>query len=162
MARKFVKDLSNQEIIGIARSYVARNATLSSVAQEFSISSNMVSNAMYRGVAEDILTDALTNDVIYKIVHVKEVGQFQRQQRWNQALVERQALREAKANEALSVPEEVNQNLLEVYKESEQELIHQISTYDDNLSLDPDAPSKEELESKLRRIQDKIQELQNN
>ena len=157
MARKFVKDLSNQEIISIARSYVARNATLYSVAQEFSISSNMVSNAMYRGVAEDILTDALTNDVIYKIVHAKEIGQFQRQQRWNQALTERETFREAKANEALKSYQESFK--LEELEAKEQELIYKIESYAD-FALDPDAPSLAELEEELTKVQDKIQELQ--
>lgn len=159
MARVYVKNLSEATIIGVARTYLKKAATMESVGEEFHFTPNMISKILYRGVAEDILTDALANDVIYKIVHAKEIGQFQRQQRWNQALAERQALREAKANEALKSYQESFK--LEELEAKEQELIYKIESYAD-FALDPDAPSLAELEEQLTKVQDKIQELQNN
>lgn len=155
MAKTFVKNLSEATLIGIAMAYAKDGATLSSVGEIYKLSPTMVSNAMYRSISEDIIGDALANNIIEKIVNVKEVGRFQRKQRWNKALEEREALRK----EILKAKVPVS---LESCLAKEQELIHQISTYDDTLYLDPDAPSLSELESDLKLIQDQIQELQNN
>ena len=65
MARVYVKNLSEASLIGIAMAYAKDGATLSSVGEIYKLSPTMVSNAMYRGISEDIIGDALTEKIVW-------------------------------------------------------------------------------------------------
>lgn len=129
MAQLTVKNADPIMIRRMASQYITySHATLEGIAEVNHITAKMVSNLLYRGIADDILPDSVADMVFHKIVYCADKGQMQRRNRWEGAF----ALRNAKRNSSKIA-----------------EVKHQIETYDDYHIEEDGAPTKADLMQQL-------------
>ena len=145
------KDASPDFIRRIADYYICNYTTLDRVAKEFNLSNGRsVSELLYRGVAENILDEITSSKIYHKVVFAKFQGQYQRKVRWDEAMMLRHNPTRAKEyEENLKALEDQ----IAFEKEQESFLHFQITSFDDFFFDEAGAPSKEDLEGDLYRLQ---------
>lgn len=89
-----VKKIHPEIIRYVAKIYLKPFETLQSVAFRLNASTDMISNIMFRGIAENILSDDIAESVFYKIVYHTYPGQLQRRDRWEKAFDLRSVVKE--------------------------------------------------------------------
>ena len=137
---KKLKEYSREEIFAISRRYAKNYVSLEGVAYEFDITPTMCSNIMYRGIAEDILSNSVSDEIFNKIVYSSQIGVYQRRNRWEAAFDERNRTRDFKKHNSL-----IQQRIEEI-----QNHIKSLDSY----ALDEEgAPTKENLISEVARLE---------
>lgn len=145
--KKFtVKTASPEYIRKIANNYLSEDwITFDYLARDSDISSDSISKLLYRGIAENILSDSIADKVFNKVVYANEKGVKQRLLRWEKAFDERDSLKSLKKKESLK------QSLIEQIA-----LVKfQIGNYVDI----EDAPPLDELENRLFNLEFKLERL---
>lgn len=95
-----LKHLSDYQIKQLAAEYTYSGNTLDAVANKYGSCAGTLSNILYYGVAQDIIDDTTTNDMIAKLVGNSQ-SIYQAKNRWNRALAER------KQNKIKRIDEEI-------------------------------------------------------
>ncbi len=145
--KKFtVKNASPEYIRKLAKLYLAEPwITFEHLARDYDISSDSISKLLYRGIAENILSDSIADKVFNKVVYANEKGVKQRLLRWEKAFDERDNLKSLKKKKSLK-----------------QSLIEQIALVKfqiENYVDIEDAPPLDELENRLFHLESKLKRL---
>lgn len=114
------------------------SSTFEGIAADVGITAKMVSKLLFRGIAEDIVSDRVADKIFVKVVYCYKSGQYQRAMRWEKAFDLRNEKR---------YNERQHQKQVRIA-----ELEHLIETYDDYAIEEKDAPTKEQLIQELNRI----------
>lgn len=146
-----VKDYKKETIEDIAKAYLAyRWVTLNYLAEKYFLSERTISNLLYRGIAENILSEDVANDVFDKIVYANVKGVNQRLIRWEKAFDERYALIE-KEKEIALIRKKAYQK--EEILDRIKLLKFQINNFSDSNFEEEDAPSLTDLKEELQKLE---------
>lgn len=146
MAKFTVKTASPEYIREIANRYLSEDwITFEHLARDYDISPDSISKLLYRGIAENILSDSIADKVFNKVVYANEKGVKQRLLRWEKAFDERDNLKSLKKKESLE----------KSLKEQIALVKFQIANHVDI----EDAPSLDELENRLFHLESELERL---
>lgn len=108
------KSASKLLIRSIAQKYVhERYSTLASIGDQFKLTEKMVSDLLFRGIAEDLVSNDIADAIYDKIVHCKKNGRIQRRNRWEKAFDMRTEVRYKAYLEAKAQTEKIEANAKE-------------------------------------------------
>ena len=147
MGKMIVKKADPLFIKVLANDYLLSNrATLEDLAERYKLGTKTVSNLLFRGIAENILSDRTADDIYEKIVYVHEKGRKQRALRWEKAFDERNEiqLREKKRSQRSKIEAEI------------MVLEFQLATWEDNFFGEAEMTSKEELQAQIKELKKKL------
>ena len=99
-----LKHLSDSQIRDLAAEYTYSGNTLDAVAKKYGSCMGTLSNILYYGVAQDIIDDTTTNNMITKIVSNSQ-SIHQAANRWNRAKAERKQNRIQRIDEEIQALE---------------------------------------------------------
>ena len=161
--RMCTKDYSPNFIRQLAVEYLEDSYVyFEDLAEKHYITAAMVSNLLFRGISECILSDKVSDLIFYKVVNIHEKGKYQRQLRWEKAFDARANFRceQQKAKEQLEKDRLERERLVaEAEKERQQkiraeiaQLENQLYSYDDYFICEEGAPTKSELQDKLNAL----------
>lgn len=140
-----VKGASSELIYSLAKDYTQNSwITFENLGWSYDITAKMVSAILYRGIAEDILSNNVAEKIYKKVVYASDKGITQRMTRWEKAFDERENLR-------------YNKKLKKKLSDEIQLVELQISTFDESSS--DEGPSIEELQNKLFNLNLKLSKI---
>ena len=135
------KDLSPKIIRTFASNYLSEPyVTFEQIAVRYNISSKIVSNAIRRGIAENILSTTISDAIYAKIVHSDYRCMKVRAERWDKAFAEREKFREP------------FQKKLALYTEFEKILNDRLENYDEYVKSTDSPLSISEINERLEKI----------
>lgn len=156
MAKFTVKTARPELIKMLARLYVSDNwETFESISRRYNLSKRMVSDLLFRGIAENILSDKVSDLVFHKVVHQREVGVMQRTIRWEKAFDARDIYKLKERERERMEQEREREQKREIILQEIELVKFQISNYVD---ID-DVPSLQELEDRLFHLETELERL---
>ena len=134
---------ANEHLIHhVANLYLGNiHTTLEGVADKLNTSKRTVSNLLFRGIAENILSNKISDEIFNKVVYANEKGQYQRRLRWERAFELREDFIQRKKDELKSEQKKELDRINDLLKE----IAFQISSYDNYFYDEEGLPSKEDL-----------------
>ena len=143
-----VKDAPENFIRSLAAAYISDNdITFEYLGDKCMMTPRMISDILYRGIAEAILDFETSRKVYSKVVYFRTKGISIRRKRWDKALEERKAFEKRKKQ----VTENHNRARAELVKKI-QEVEFQLNSYDTYFTDEEGSPSKQDLENKLHSL----------
>lgn len=139
-----VSKVSEKFIRKLAEEYITPYATLEGVAKQHKSSASTISNILFRGVVEDIISDIIAEEIVTKMSAWTE-NQARTKRRWDRALKLREANR-------LDMEYEFMNKKLE-------ELKFQYETYDSYCFDDEGHISKDDLARQVIHLEEDILSL---
>ena len=89
------KDVDKKQICLLAKEYLSNPyITFEHVGAKHGISGRLVSNILWRGIAENILSTTVSEAVYAKVVNSSYKGKSTRSKRWEEAFDKREIVRE--------------------------------------------------------------------
>ena len=137
---------SNKFIIHLANHYLSsKYITFEELADDYNISARRISNLLFKGIAEVILSDSVAEAVANKVIYTKNRGIIQRRTKWEKAFEQRSENKRRMRTEKKEVVKSISFSEIDA-------LEHQIDVYDDYFYDDEGAPTKEELIKRLETL----------
>lgn len=156
MAKFTVKTARPELIKMLARLYVSDNwETFESIGRRYNLSARMVSDLLFRGIAENILSDKVSDLVFHKVVHQRSTGVMQRTLRWEKAFEARDIYKLKEKEQEKEDKEREREQKREIILQEIELVKFQIANYVDIEY----APSLQELEDRLFHLETKLERL---
>ena len=140
----YVAKVSDSFIRHLASKFLDSHGSMKKLAKDYNSSAGTISNILYRGVVDLILSDVTATAVANKAIETTE-NTYRTRTRWQKAL----RLREANILEAQ----------LDYMKRKAEELRFKVETYDDFFFDDEFAPSKDSLDFELYNLNEEIKNM---
>lgn len=139
------KDVDRRSIWVMAKEYLSSPyVTFECVGSYHDISGRMVSNVLWRGIAENILSTTVAEALYAKIINSSYRGRAARSNRWDEAFVKREETRERITKK------------LAVFRELEKVLAYRVENYSEYVASHENPLSLEEINEKLVKIREII------
>lgn len=139
------KDVDRRSIWLLAKEYLSSPyVTFECVGANHDLSGRMVSNILWRGIAENILSTTVAEAVYSKIIHSSYRGRTARANRWDEAFDKRQETREKMTKK------------LAMFKEWEKLLVYRTEHYDEYVASCESPSSLEEINERLNKLREII------
>ncbi len=139
------KDADRRMVWLMAKEYLSGPyVTFECVGANHEVSGRLVSNILWRGIAENILSTTVAEAIYAKVINSSYRGKAARANRWEEAF-DKRILTRAKLTKRL-----------EMFRELEKLLENRISNYDAYVASTDEPQSLEELNERLTKIKDTI------
>lgn len=140
-----VKNASSEFISSLAKEYLENDfVTFEKLAKFYDLSPKTISALLYKGIAEDILSNNVSERIYQKVVYSSDKGINQRKLRWEKAFDARDMLK-------------YNQKMKKKLTDEINFIEFQISTFDETVS--DDEVSIEQLQNKLFKLNLKLSQI---
>lgn len=146
-----VKNVDEKTIRRLAQEYVNGSyVSFQRLGEKYGMTPKIISNILWRGVAENIIDSLTANRLYIKVVARPSKGWYQRTLRWDEAFDKRAAHVKATAKDA------AKERALVMLKEQKDYYESAIANYDSYFINEDNALSLETLQTKLDEINRKI------
>lgn len=139
------QEASHKTIWLLAKAYVTNpRSTFEQIGTDYGLTREMVSNILWRGISENILSSPVAEAIYAKVVKSFKTSSQQRCERWDEAFRKREEIRH-KINERLALCQKLHSTIQ-----------YCLEHYDEYSSCTPTPHSKEVLCERLENVNKRI------